>query len=182
MCALHCCVCDVLRHRHLTWLRRRFPNQKVGLIWDMAPGHTDRRVMEHISKARLQGWLKVGLIPGGSTSITQPCDLVANAPLKKKMKCWHSRWKNQKLVDLQSSKGHVKLKLPRTELVRGSEEAIRDFNKAQMGKPTVRDCFNKCGLNPFNCDEELHDNHTKSFMQNRIHRSLLENQMAVDLK
>mmetsp|Transcript_3295 Transcript_3295/g.5267 ORF Transcript_3295/g.5267 Transcript_3295/m.5267 type:complete len:146 (-) Transcript_3295:192-629(-) len=112
MCALHCCVCDVLRHRHLTWLRRRFPNQKVGLIWDMAPGHTDRRVMEHISKARLQGWLKVGLIPGGSTSITQPCDLVANAPLKKKMKCWHSRWKNQKLVDLQSSKGHVNSSCP----------------------------------------------------------------------
>ena len=55
------------------------------------------------------GWLVIGVIPGGLTSILQPCDLVINADFKRALKQWYSKWRRDFLRD-KPTIGHINSK------------------------------------------------------------------------
>ena len=119
-------------------------------------------------------------IPGGITSILQPCDLILNSVLKGKMKKWHGSWRVKELKK-HGPKGHVNLKMPREDLVKASIEAIKQMNLSQLRSPIIRVTFQKCGLHPHAHDDNMVDKHLKSFMGHNLYRSLYESQQAIEL-
>mmetsp|Transcript_17294 Transcript_17294/g.42366 ORF Transcript_17294/g.42366 Transcript_17294/m.42366 type:complete len:712 (+) Transcript_17294:91-2226(+) len=166
--------------RYLRWLRRQYPNRKIGLVWDMAPQHASEQVLKFIRESR--EWLVVTFIPGGLTSILQPCDLVVNSALKKRVKKKYAIWKHTQLARDRTEKGHKTLKLSRKKLVQISLDVIRELNLEQRNHPTIRNCFRDCGLDPFSYDEDKHLKHLKKFKANSIKKTLFENQMQMDLE
>jgi len=108
----------------------------------MAPCQSNKKVDAWVKEQ--SDWLIVAVIPGGLTSILQVGDLVANAQLKATLKRWLDAWRMKKLRTLRD-KGHVKLALPREELIDFMEETIAEFNRKQHTNPTIDNCFRKVG-------------------------------------
>eukprot|EP01045_Picozoa_sp_COSAG04_P000551 COSAG04_NODE_13_length_42806_cov_92.030323_24_plen_337_part_00 len=159
------------------------PGEKIGLIWDCAPVHKDRRVNEFIKKAEEDGWLKVCYIPGGLTSVMQPCDIVVNAELKLRTKQWYGEWKENKLAELGSEQGHVKIKMDRMELVLAMEKVRADLNEKERASPTIRPCFKKVGLDIWDDGtESAMGEWIKSLSTNALYKSLLQSQTALDFE
>ena len=134
--------------RWLRWLKAQFPpNAKVGLIWDHAPAHDSAEVSTWLDANT--DWLTVMLIPGGMTSIMQVCDVAANAQLKKLIRKWYMKWRRTEITRLRNAGhvGHLKLKLPRDEFIRGAEKITKDFNELEKTSRSIEKCFTRLGQN-----------------------------------
>jgi len=152
---------------YLKWLKveeNGSPECVIGLIWDMAPAHMSGAVAEYIkANSALEnedGWLVIGVIPGGLTSILQPCDLVINADFKRMLKVWYSGWRRDFLRDKPTT-GHIKIKMDRHDLIMEGEKILDEIDRSQLRKPVIADCFRKCGFDwaqdledPSGCTEE----------------------------
>ena len=88
------------------------------------------------------------MIPGGLTSIMQPCDLVVNKELKALAKRWYSAWRLAELerMDAEGARGHVKLKMPRADIMKAMVDIVAKINLDAKQMKSVVDCFVKCGF------------------------------------
>ena len=61
---------------------------------DMASDHSYGRVTEYTNHKEEKGWLVIGFIAGGLTSILQVCDLFSNRQFKAIIKKLDIKWRN----------------------------------------------------------------------------------------
>ena len=137
--------------RYLKWLKLYFEREisqghVIGLLWDHAPAHSHQFVKDYL--AANDGWLVVMMIPGGLTSIMQPCDLVVNKELKALVKRWYSEWRLTELarLDAEGHVGHVKLKMPRIDMMDAMVGIVGKINQDGKQMKSIVDCFLKCGF------------------------------------
>ena len=137
--------------RYLKWLKSYYAREiaqgeVVGFLWDHAPAHTTPLVEEWLKSN--EDWLVVMMIPGGLTSILQPCDLVVNRELKRRIKSWYGEWRLAELEKLGAlgDSGHVKLKMPRGDIMTAMVEIIAQLNQNSVEMNAIAECFEKCGF------------------------------------
>jgi hypothetical protein len=124
----------------------------IGLLWDHAPAHSAPSVNEFLEANR--DWLVIMMVPGGLTSIMQPCDLVVNKELKALVKRWYSSWRLAELgrMDAEGARGHVKLKMPRADIMKAMVDIVAKINLDAKQMKSVVDCFAKCGFALTSCN------------------------------
>ena len=138
-------------------------------------------VIAFLKKAREEDWLRVAYIPGGLTSLLQVCDLVCNKDLKAAIKHWYRQWKVKALKAKESTKGHVKLAMPRDDFIPALEQIFNEFNVKQRTNPTIKNCFAKVGMDIFNPDMDLFKAWMKNCSMHALYRSLIEAQVGVEV-
>ena len=65
---------SIIAKKYLDWLKAKYPNETIGLIWDYAGSHVTEQVKSHAA----QLGIVLEYINKGMTSVQQPCDLLAN--------------------------------------------------------------------------------------------------------
>ena len=111
-------------------------------------------------------------------------DLVCNADLKIAIKNWYRRWKMSELRERESETGHIKLKMPRDDLIKAMEDIIFAYNTKQQQNPTIRRCFDKTGFNlgkGFKDDLKEYTEWIDSLSSEAIYKSLIDANAAADL-
>ena len=110
--------------------------------------------------------------------------VVCNADLKIAIKNWYRRWKMSELRERESETGHIKLKMPRDDLIKAMEDIIFAYNTKQQQNPTIRRCFDKTGFNlgkGFNDDLKEYTEWVDSLSSEAIYKSLIDANAAADL-
>ena len=111
-------------------------------------------------------------------------DLVCNADLKIAIKNWYRRWKMSELRERESETSHIKLKMPRDDLIKAMEDIIFAYNTKQQQNPTIRRCFDKTGFNlgkGFKDDLKEYTEWVDSLSSEAIYKSLIGANGAADL-
>jgi hypothetical protein len=77
------------------------------------------------------------------------CDVAANAQLKKLIRKWYMKWRKTEITRLRNAVhvGHLKLKLPRDEFIRGAEKITKDFIELEKTSHSIEKCFTRLGQN-----------------------------------
>lgn len=158
--------------KYLNWLKERYPDETIGLIWDHAGAHIKEEVLEHAHSIGVE----IEFINKGMTSIQQPCDLWANCPAKNGIKKRYYAWRME-----QSPKAGQKLKIPRETFIHWVEEAFKALHDSQVLSKDVQKTFQKCGLDPYDDLKLSFEAHLTSMGNEQVYNSLLQNQMAAEL-
>ena len=154
-----------------------YPGLKVELSFDMSSAHATSAVKTFIQEKVDKGWLVIGYIPGGITSVIQVCDLVANKDLKQFIKQGSYKWRTEFIqvtcenLNLpQGQNDRITLKMPLVDMAEIVEGAIKKFNTEQQGSRTIEAAFQKSGQDPwFNCDD-VFKSHLDSLESNSLYK------------
>eukprot|EP00968_Pinguiococcus_pyrenoidosus_P019321 scaffold2088_cov452-Pinguiococcus_pyrenoidosus.AAC.1 len=171
---------DQIVRRYLEWLRRQYPTgTKVGLVWDMAPCHKSRKTEELLQQE--SAWLKVCSIPGGVTSLCQPCDLVLNAQIKQELKRQYFGWRLEELRRRREANpiGYERrIDVPRDDFIRMVEGAMSAVSRELRGGTVVQDCFKRVGFNPFVDCTDAFEEYVRSLKSKNLYKSLHDRHQA----
>ena len=172
---------------YLEHLLELYPGKKIGVIWDACRAHSTPLVLSFIeeNKDRL---VCVG-IDGGLTSVIQVCDLVANKDLKHFIKTKYYKWrtefiknKRQELIQAGTPNERIKIKIPRDEVIKIVEEAVKEFNRRELQRETIRKCFRKVSQDPWGDYDDEFEAHLNSLSEESMYKALYDNQKPADIE
>ena len=167
--------------RWLKWLRKQFPNQRIGLVWDHAPAHVNKVVEQFLREAST--WLTTALIPGGLTSVLQVCDLIINKNLKQHIRTMYYQWRAEYVRRLRREEGiqgKLNVKIPRDTLIDICERAVEKMNQVQHENPTIREMFRKVGQDPFvDCSVKFKE-HLDNLEKDTMYKTIINRQTATE--
>ena len=94
--------------------------------------------------------MSTALIPGGLTSVIQVCDLIINKTFKQILRYKYYAWRRVYIRQKRAEgvQGKLNIKLPRDEMIGFIETTIKELNRRQLEKPTIRTMFRKVGQDP----------------------------------
>ena len=168
----------------MKWLVSQFPpSDTLGLIWDAAPSHGDRRVKACLNNLEAERRLYVTAIPGGLTSILQVGDLVLNGPCKKFLRKKYLSWQFSEIERRRNSGqgGRLTVKINRELLMSWCEMFVEDFNIKENSANILLPCLTKVGQNCFDMNMSAFNSWLESLNQNALYKSLLEAHTAFNL-
>ena len=122
------------------------------------------------------------------TSIMQylVCDVACNAQLKRFIRAWYKTWRNKEVERRRQlgETGHLKLKLPCGDFIKGVQQIFKRFNESEKTDRTIEKAHTKLGQNIFDVEaskkalrlylNELRNSQTYSIA--RLQDSLVRNQ------
>ena len=76
---------------------------------------------------------------------------------------------------------HTKVKMPRELFVSSVEAAIDEVHKAQRLNMDIRRVFQKCGLDPYNNENMLFENHLELLPKEAMYHALTKHQKILNL-
>ena len=165
---------------YLMYLLDLFKGRKIGLIYDNAPSHVSKEVMDwiaqHNSKATENERLVVDFVDPCLTSIYQPPDVVLNSPLKRLIQeQYHDHVNNVFKIasKTQNFKAGDKVSISREKLISFVEEAYENINTENIKNRWISDSFNKCGLNPWGDDYHLRE-HLAQLNESGMYKALTD--------
>lgn len=90
------------------------------------------------------------LIPGGLTSVVQVCDLIINKTFKQILRDHYYAWRRAYIREKRAAgvQGKLNIKLPRDSMIEFIEASIKELNRRQLAKPTIRTMFQRVGQDP----------------------------------
>lgn len=135
---------------YLKKLTTFYKGQKIGVIIDKAPSHTNDTVYEWVNKlnAEATDGTKIVLewVDGGLTSVYQPGDITVNKPLKTMIKNQYYKYVTENKAGFRPGE---KIRVSREKLVEFIEASFAEFNETQRKKRGIAQSFRTCGLDPF---------------------------------
>ena len=149
---------------YFKYLKGLFPGRKIGLIYDNAPSHVSSEVRtwieEHNETVSENEKIVVEFVDPCLTSVYQPPDVVMNAPLKRLIRQQYHDYVNQLLRDPPSGvalKAGDKFVVSREALliIGFVENAYQNINAENVKKRWIAESFDRCGLNPWNGDQQF---------------------------
>ena len=171
--------------RYVKWLLRQFPTDlRLGLVWDLAPSHTDSTVKQYLDEQETAGRLFCAYIPAGMTSVLQVCDVAINKPLKQHLKTEYLVWKDKQIQLCRENDGStvkINVKTPRDNLIIWCENHMKLFNDSEATENLIQRTFSKVGQNIFSTESEELEKWLNSLSENALYRTLLESHTEVNL-
>ena len=123
------------------------PGKVIGFFYDYAPSHTHYILEwdELQNEVDTNGTrIVLDYIDPCLTSIYQPCDVVINKPLKKKMQGFY-----QEYIHYLKSQPGDKIHVSREKLAEMLVKSFEWINDQNMPHAYIRDSFLLCGLNQY---------------------------------
>lgn len=123
----------------LKWIFPAFDTSNKLLVWDSFRAHISEKTKKVLKNIKN---LHTAVLPGGTTSLIQPCDVGINAPMKSKIKKLFDEFLDDPTQHTFTKGGNIR-SLSKTQVCDTIVKVLKSISS-----DTVKNSFNCCGLSP----------------------------------